>query len=158
MRLIIFWDFYDFSRKFCFRATKLIKKAQKSIESSWTDDFNQVTYYVFWKVLKNFEKNSRKALFDEKLVFSSKTGFLPFFLIFGLLFGQMHRNMQNNCYINGKLYLRAKSMPFLKYAFFACLELFSVSFIVSYWHCFLFTWIRLIYNFDLEGWRGWSFF
>ena len=82
MRLIIFWDFYGFSRKFSFGAPKLIKKAQKAIESSWTDDLNQVAYYVFWKVLKIFEKNGLKALFNEKLVFSWKTGFLPIFFLF----------------------------------------------------------------------------
>merc|ERR1711872_987850 len=50
--------------------------------------------------------------------FHQKLVFYLFFCFFGLLLGLMHRNMQNNCYINGKLYLKAKSLPFLKFAFF----------------------------------------
>ena len=87
----------------------------------------------FEKFLKNFEKNSLKALFNEKLVFSSKTGFLPIFFLFS---GYCWVKCIEICKIivtSMVNYIWEQNLcHFWNLHFFACLELSSVSFIVSY--------------------------
>ena len=70
-------------------------------------------------IFEKFWKNSLKSPFLIKnQYFHQKLFFYLFFLIFVALLGQMYRNMQKNCYLNGRPYLRAKSTPFSRFAIF----------------------------------------
>ena len=115
MQLIIFLDFYGFFWNFLFKLQNSLKRLGK-----WLNNDKKVLsikylswfWKKFWKI--GFKSHSLRKLF-----------FCLFSLIFVILLGQMHKNMQNDCYLNGRV--GAKSTPFSKFVYFSSPELFSVT-------------------------------
>ena len=98
-------------------SVKSHKTHWKGLGSGWIEIKKLFQTNIFYNFFENLKKRLIRQFSEKNQHFHEKLVFDLFSLIFVILLGQMHKNMQNNCYLNGRIYKWAKSRPISKFVF-----------------------------------------